>query len=155
MPLLDPQSKEEPSPPDLPLTELSRIICEVALVCMIWPIQLCIYPRFLKIEGENLARYHLHYVLLITAIISPIIVSHFVILIYEILQHSDVLNIIRLSVASTAILSTLILLAPVHLWIILFGTDTRLFVRLNRFNWIRTLAWSVSILLSLLPIVLS
>mgnify|MGYP007124596934 CR=1 FL=1 len=135
--------------------ELTRIVCETILVALIWIIQLVIYPRFSTTEKSEQAHWHLHYTLLITAIISPLILLQFGILTYEWLEANTLLTSARLSLSCIVIFSTIFLLAPQHLKVICFGPDDVTFRKITKRNWIRTITWTGSLTISLVGFLLA
>jgi len=129
--------------------EIIRLVTECLLVVMIWPIQLVIYPSFQKLNINDQARVHLHYTLLISAIASPIIIIHFITTGYELLLSTNLFTILRLLATSIAIAVTFFLIAPIHLAILIFEPTNKQFIRITQRNWIRTIAWTTSLILTL------
>lgn len=129
-----------------------RIIVDSLLFILIWVIQLGVYPTFLRLVKKDQIRWHFIYTLSISFIISPLILLQFGILSYEWFQIQNPLTFTRLLLSAIVIVSTILLLAPQHLKILVFGPDQKTFTKINKRNWIRTVTWSTSLALSLITI---
>ncbi|VGO22078.1 hypothetical protein [Pontiella sulfatireligans] len=120
---------------------------DAAMATLIWMVQLVIYPVFRDVVPERFHDWHLKYMKTISRIVIPL-------MFIQALCHG-LLLVLQPSflqwMASTAILAawivTFMLSVPCHQALQRSGHQIEIINRLIRTNWLRTLFWTLTLLL--------
>ncbi len=123
-----------------------NIVCTFIMVGVIWLIQIVNYPLFDHIGTESFAKYHNQHVWRVTLVVAlPMFfeaVTASLMLWYPYPHVPPVLLIYGMVLIFVIWLSTLFLLVPQHDSLLKEYND-KAYVRINIFNWIRTIAWTM------------
>ncbi|MEM7516423.1 MAG: hypothetical protein AAF368_05830 [Planctomycetota bacterium] len=136
-------------PPSDPVF-LAHVGATLALVGLIWVVQLVLYPQFLEIAAvggrAGFRAYHESYTRRITWIVGPLIATEGItalLLLSEVPTGASFTEVsIGLLLAAFNFLSTAFVYAPLH-GRLGEAYDHDVALRLIRGNWFRTLAWTV------------
>ncbi len=128
------------------LLEQIQLISCVALVAVIWTVQLLIYPNFRFVEKSSFQKFHQFHTERITLIVGPLMLVEAFSATYLCLQIQTsfwFLNLLSIGIlwALTAFVSV-----PIHNRLAQRETAEFLepeIARLIRTNWLRTLLWSI------------
>ena len=128
------------------ITQL-QIVVDTAMVTLIWMVQLVVYPSFRSIGPDRFHDWHLQYMKTISRIVIPL-------MFLQALCHGG------LSVLQPSIMQWIATAALVGAWIVTFtlsvpchqalqqsGYQMETIDRLIKTNWLRTLLWSLILLL--------
>lgn len=121
---------------------------DMALVVLIWIVQLVIYPAFHSIERDKFRQWHQSYTTSISILVFPLMLFQLIIYAWELLvQHNS--NFLFSLVLLTGLwVHTFFLSAPIHLQLGKTAYDKNEVNRLIRLNWWRVSAWNLVWVLS-------
>lgn len=130
--------------------EIIRLLFDAGLFVLIWMVQLVVYPSFSFYNSNNLKRWHDKYTKQITFIVMPLMLGQLATVGVQLWQ-----NVTWYTVLSGVLVlllwgSTFLKFVPLHNRIATGDFDERTLNDLVRFNWGRTVLWSVLFLISLL-----
>ncbi len=129
---------------------MSVAIVDFGLVVLIWITQLIVYPSFKHFPEEHLLAWHSKYTNRITIIVMPLMLLQVYFHGLQLYEHFSIYS------ATSAVLilliwyNTFLLAIPLHRAISEGRNVNTSVEKLNRVNWFRTVAWSVTFALSLL-----
>lgn len=116
----------------------------LALVGLIWTIQIVHYPLFRRVGEDAYPAYQAGHVRRISIVVAPLMLAELATAVLLVLVPTDVppaLAWIGLALVGVIWISTALLQAPLHARLEQ-GFDARTHRRLVATNWIRTLAWT-------------
>jgi len=139
-------------PPHAVAAAVVHLALAAFLTGLIWVIQLVHYPLMRQISPERFIAYQREHMARITWIVAPMMVleaasaASLVFILQETLDR--VLGWIGVALVVVIWASTAILQAPAHSRLAEDGYNAELIRRLVATNWIRTVAWSIRLLLA-------
>jgi hypothetical protein len=123
-----------------------QIAATLALVGVIWVVQLVQYPFFSYVEKANFSQYHAAYTFWITPIVAPLMIVELLTATLILFYPPEYLNykmlVFGLILCVAAWISTFFLQIPLHDRLAA-GFDARAHAALVKTNWIRTLTWTL------------
>jgi hypothetical protein len=125
------------------LAEAIQLASTMAMVGVIWVVQLCVYPRFLDIQPDKFVRAHFRHSFRIGVIVAPLMVTELVAAVFLVWAgYGAFVQWVVLALTVGNLISTAIIQAPCHTRL-MQGFDAEKCRFLIRSNWIRTVLWSV------------
>lgn len=129
---------------------LVQLMLGSALTGIIWLVQVAIYPQFLNVGVAEFSRYHFRHMLGIALIIVPLMFLEMGLACLAVWQFRQS-SIAGLTLAAALMtvgvwLSTVFIQAPLHLALERKRSESTI-RKLTRTNWIRTVLWSVRLVL--------
>ncbi|MEL7222231.1 MAG: hypothetical protein AAGJ93_12985 [Bacteroidota bacterium] len=121
-----------------------------SLTVLIWIVQLVVYPGFCYYSEANIKRWHPKYTLQITYIVLPLMVSQLGVSVYLAFQQTASVTIINLALVLATWLVTFLVSVPLHAAIDKELDSTLARKKLVQTNWIRTILWTLILVLSIL-----
>jgi hypothetical protein len=118
-----------------------ELLVTVALVTLIWIIQVLHYPSFLFVDKNDFSRFEAFHTKRISIVVIPLMVSELILGLIN-------LNYLILGIIVLIWLSTFFIQVPCHDKL-KFGFDRSIIERLVLTNWIRTALWSIKLVLLL------
>ena len=129
---------------------LSQIASSLIMFGVIWIIQLVQYPFFSYVNAENFPKYHSAHTFWITPIVAPTMIvelfTSILIIFYPPLNIDAKLLYVGLFLTLTAWASTFFIQIPLHNKLA-NGFNADAHRSLVKTNWIRTIAWSLRVIL--------
>lgn len=129
--------------------ELIQLVTNTALWVLIWIVQLVIYPGFLRYSESDIKHWHGQYTTRVSYIIAPLMLGQLVAYGYAVYLNSWT-AILCLALIFVNWGVTFFIAVPLHNKI---DTEPETIVireRLVRVNWIRTVAWTLVFIISLI-----
>lgn len=134
----------------MPKLLLAEIIVNAVLVGLIWLVQVLVYPSFKYIDEKNYSFFHRFHMKAITPLVGPLMILEAGLslanLAYQ--NYPTAINLVGLGLIIIIWLSSFFLSVPTH-ELLLLKKDDALINKLVRTNWIRTIGWSVKLILLL------
>ncbi len=130
--------------------EVLRILVDFGLVILIWMVQLIIYPSFNYYSKTDLIQWHHIYTGRITIVVFPLMASQLGISIIQLAADPSIFHILYGVFVAFSWVITMALFVPMHNQLSSKDFDSKIPKNLVKFNWIRTIAWSLLFILSLL-----
>ncbi|MAD96226.1 MAG: hypothetical protein CMB99_02765 [Flavobacteriaceae bacterium] len=130
--------------------EVLRILVDFGLLILIWMVQLIIYPSFLYYSKTNLTKWHHIYTGRITIVVFPLMAGQLAISIVQLAADFSTFHILYGVFVAFLWIITMMLFVPMHNQLSNEDFDSSIPKKLVKFNWIRTIAWSLLFGLSLL-----
>lgn len=129
------------------LTEI-RLIIDGGMAVLIWMVQLIVYPSFKYCNKNHLVLWHKKYSGRLAVIVIPLMFSQLIISIIQLFEKVDFNNSVYAILVWSLWLITFVFFVPLH-GKIAQGTSTlktlsSLIIR----NWIRTVLWTLLLILS-------
>jgi hypothetical protein len=131
------------------LTEI-RLLLDGAMVVIIWMVQRIVYPIFLYCEKKHLISWHKIYSGRLAVIVMPLMLGQLIISIIQLL------SAINLNSTTYALFVWLLwgitctVFVPLHSKIANGNSTLETLKKLIKRNWIRTILWSVLLIITLL-----
>lgn len=128
---------------------LAEIVITALLVGLIWTIQILNYPLFNFVREADFHIYHQFHMSSITLLVGPLMIIEFGLRILNMYYHSSrsldiILFLLLLAVWGT----TIFISVPIHNQLLLLK-DANLLKKLIETNWIRTLGWTLKLVILL------
>ncbi|MFD2572005.1 hypothetical protein ACFSUS_15280 [Spirosoma soli] len=127
---------------------IARVAVDFGLVVLIWFVQLIIYPSFRYYNPADLAIWHPKYTNLITLIVGPLMLAQILLVGWELTHRFSWLTLGAAVVIAGMWASTAFQAVPIHNAIAAGDTSSETLDRLVRVNWVRTVGWTVILILS-------
>ncbi len=121
------------------ILDVFQLALSGALFTLIWLVQLLIYPSF-KLAFQNFSECMLHHQNRISWVVIPLMTGE---LIVTVMQK----NVILIGIVGLIWLSTAFIQVPLHKK--LLNNSPELVERLIQSNWIRTILWTIKLLIVL------
>lgn len=122
---------------------------DAAMAVLIWLVQLIIYPSFRTQEQDGFRRWHRGYTRTIGFIVGPLIAAQILLHGKDLWAGVTAISIAQVALIAIALVVTVTLSVPCHHALSSRGKDSGIIDRLVRTNWLRTLAWTGVLVLSL------
>lgn len=130
--------------------ELSRLIIDAGFLVLIWAVQMVIYPSFAYYSESNLFKWHQSYTKRVTIIVLPLMFSQLILGIIQLYYIQNWYSIISMVIIVILWLLTFMIFVPLHKSIDNNTPIKNVCKKLVRFNWIRTLFWTLLFALTLI-----
>lgn len=130
---------------------LAHAIAVLFLTGIIWTIQLINYPGFRDIEKRQWPGYHRRHSRHITILVLPPMITELGISSWLVWTQLNELHVAFFSLSLFTWVITALVFIPLHQRIVVRPTERNL-RRITGLNWLRTLAWTASSVLSVLSI---
>lgn len=127
----------------------ARIAVDFGLVVLIWLVQLVVYPSFRYMSTEQLADWHPKYGNLITLIVGPLMLAQVGLIGWELLNRISWLTVASAGLVGLMWASTAFQAVPIHNAIAAGDASPETLARLVSVNWVRTVGWTIVLLLGL------
>jgi len=131
-----------------------HLIFTAAFCCLLWTVQLLVYPQFLEVKGNDFANYHANHMRRMMPLVAVIFLgegSMATISFAIFFQHQAALQSASVLLFAINTLLTFLLFVPLHRNLQMARTDSQL-RSLVRLNWLRTLCSSARLFVVLLAI---
>ena len=123
-----------------------NIFCTFFMMGLIWVVQIVNYPLFKNVGDKNFVLYHTKHVWRVTCVVAiPMFfeaISSIMLLYYPHPHIPAQLILYGVALIFVVWLSTLFLLVPQH-DALLKSFDIKAYQRINVYNWVRTVAWTL------------
>lgn len=133
----------------LPHLDFVHIIVTSMLVAIIWIIQVLHYPTFRFIDSDKEMEFHRFHTFSISPIVAPLMVLELVIVSLNIYLDLSTFTLGLFTLVIIIWLSTFLIQVPIHKRLSIKYKIT-LVNRLIRTNWIRTICWTVKLLIMII-----
>ena len=135
------------------MLEYIRLFFDSGLLILILMVQLIIYPSFIHHQPKRLLIWHSIYTKKIALIVLPLMLGQLCVAIFQVYQNKNLDTVLYFAIVLFLWGITLTKFAPMHGQISAGRVDEKFLQKLVRLNWIRTLLWFLSLLLTLKKIV--
>ncbi len=125
-----------------------EVLVTSILVGLIWTIQRVHYPSFQFINSLDYQQFQIFHVNAITPMVAPLMVFELCVCLLNIYfkNYSKAISVSIFCLLAIIWLTTAFLSVPIHNQLSL-GKDNGLIIKLVNSNWIRTIAWTVKLLI--------
>ena len=123
-----------------------QIVCNSYLVSLVFMTQFITYPTFLHIDKDKFSEYHRKYVNNISFIVAPVMLIELLTLFLIAYLSSEFLIVKTLILLLVIWLTTFFIMIPSHNRISK-SFDKKEIINLINYNWVRTILWSLKLLL--------
>jgi hypothetical protein len=130
--------------------EIIQLVTNTALFILVWLVQLIIYPGFRYYGETELKQWHKLYTLRVSYIIAPLMLTQLIAYGYAVILDplSSALVILILIVINWGV--TFFIAVPLHAKIDKDLDTSEVREKLVRINWLRTVAWTLIFIISLI-----
>jgi hypothetical protein len=118
------------------------LLVDVALVVLIWMVQLIVYPSFTYYKPKNLIEWHQKYTTGIAVVVIPLMLAQLVLAIVAVFYQPNFTAISTLVIVLFLWIFTFLSFAPLHFKISEGKHNQKLLQLLIQRNWMRTFLWS-------------
>ena len=129
---------------------ITALMINASLTTLIWMVQLVVYPSFYYYSEIDIKRWHPLYTLRITYIVLPLMVSQLGVYIYLVFKDPSIDVYLIFALVIAIWLSTFLVSVPLHGAIDRQDDSTITRQKLVQTNWIRTILWTLILILSIL-----
>ena len=121
---------------------ISNLSITILMLGIIWFVQLVHYPLFLKADLNNFKNFHSGHTKRISWIVAPLMISEGLVSTVLFVKMPSIITFIGLSILIFIWISTFFIQVPIHNKLNK-EFDVKLFYKLLKSNWIRTIGWSL------------
>ena len=135
------------------MTELpshARLLIDCAMAMLIWLVQCVIYPAYHHIDRTHFSDWHQHYMGTISLFVMPLMITQAILIGLQCVQRSSGWAYASALAMILAWAATFLYSVPCHTLLQQHGYDPAVTDRLIQTNWIRTLAWTATLLFGLI-----
>ena len=129
--------------------DILRLIIDFGTCVLIWVVQLVIYPSFKFYTPHNLISWHRNYTKKITWIVLPLMLSQLVLSIVMLVEVVNVYTVLSLILILLLWGLTFVVFVPLHQAIDCGQGNPFVSQKLVKYNWMRTVLWSILFFISL------
>lgn len=129
--------------------DILRLIIDFGTCVLIWVVQLVIYPSFKFYTPHNLISWHRQYTIRITWIVLPLMLSQLVLSIVMLVEALKIYTVVSLILILLLWGLTFVVFVPLHKAIDYSQGNPAISQKLVKYNWIRSVLWSILFLISL------
>ena len=130
--------------------DLLKIIVDTALCTLIWLVQIVVYPGFLYYKESDLKKWHQAYTGRITIIVMPLMLSQLFLYLFLSYSQATFSSFAGLGLVIMIWAVTFFVSVPLHTKIDTLAETIIIRKQLVRTNWIRTVAWTLVLILTIL-----
>jgi hypothetical protein len=116
------------------------------LVILIWMIQILIYPSFLYYSDDVFIKAMRAHQRKMTLIVFPLMMSELILSIYHVFNYRSLYAMVSLFLVILIWLSTIFIQMPIHERLLINKNQSEIYA-LIKTNWIRTVLWSIKLLI--------
>jgi hypothetical protein len=131
---------------------IARLSVDIALVILIWLVQIIIYPSFKYTDPKQFDFWHSRYMGLITYFVGPLMLMQVGIIGWQLFYDFHWIYLISATLIGLVWISTATISIPCHSKLINKGFEMETIQQLIFTNWYRTILWSIVLILSLYSI---
>jgi len=124
-------------------SDLLRLLIDFGLVILIWLVQLVVYPGFLFFAKDDLIRWHKKYTPRITFIVLPLMLGQLMLYGALLQEGKTFYSIGSFVLVLLAWLLTFTVFVPRHKEISKGSYSENILTQLVKYNWSRTLIWTL------------
>ena len=132
------------------INSMLRLNIDIAIVIVIWIVQLIIYPAFHNINQHAFLSWHHNYMGKISLIIAPLMIAQAIIIITQCIKLGSIYSYLSLIFMMLVWIITYFYSVPCHNKLQSIGYDTETINILINTNWIRTISWTLCLLFSII-----
>lgn len=125
------------------MLDLLCLLFDFGLVVLIWMVQLIVYPSFLYYTSKNLLLWHQKYTQRLALIVIPLMLGQLILSAFQVYQNLTSYSLSTFLIVLFLWGITLLKFAPMHGEISQGNTSKEFLTNLVRWNWIRTVLWSL------------
>jgi len=129
--------------------EIIRLLFDAGLFVLIWIIQLVVYPSFSFYNSKNLKRWHDKYTKQITFIVMPLMLGQIATIGVQLWKDATWYSVLSGILVLLIWGFTFLKFVPLHNQIAVGEVQEKIFDDLVRYNWVRTVLWSLLLMISL------
>ena len=137
------------------MIEYLRLIIDSSLFVLILIVQIIIYPSFNYYERENLLKWHKIYTRKIALVVLPLMLGQLSISLIQVYLVVNITSITYVLLVLFLWIVTLLKFAPMHTQISKGNYTNALLNKLIYLNWMRTIAWFIILMVSILKLIFS
>ena len=126
-----------------------RLIIDSSIFMLILLVQIVIYPCFHSISNELFSNWHYNYMKTISLVIGPLMIIQAIILSYQFISIRNIVSILSLISVFVVWITTVSISVPCHNALQANGYNAIIVDRLINTNWIRTISWLITLILSI------
>ncbi len=126
------------------------LLIDAGLFVLTWMVQLVVYPGFLAYTPEALLTWHKTYTPRITLIVAPLMLAQLVLSMLFAVNAPGFISIGVFILVLGIWISTFLIFVPIHRLIDQGRAQQKQLILLVRRNWIRTLGWTLILVLDLI-----
>ena len=130
--------------------DLIIILINSGLFVFIWTVQLVIYPGFSYYSEVDLKKWHPIYKRNTTLIVFPLMVGQLGLYAYKLWSDATYVTLCLMVLVVATWLVTFLMAVPLHEKISTKENTVSDRIKLVRVNWLRTVVWSIILIISLL-----
>ncbi|MDA8017781.1 MAG: hypothetical protein MPN21_10065 [Thermoanaerobaculia bacterium] len=123
--------------------DVFRLLFDFGLVILIWLVQLIIYPSFRYIDRAKLGHWHARYTVLISSVVVPLMLGQALVVGLQVWQRGGALDWMSAALLGLVWLVTFSRAVPLHDRIARHAEPDSHLEALVRWNWARTVLWTV------------
>ena len=127
-----------------------KAIIDFGLVVLIWLVQLIIYPSFQYIDKAQLSVWHSKYTVLITFVVMPLMFGQVALHGLDLYRKPELMNGLQVALITVVWALTFLKAVPLHNQIQTGANLTEAIPELIKWNWPRTIIWSLIFLITFL-----
>ena len=128
---------------------LTKLLFDTGLFILIWIVQLVIYPSFLHYSEENMKRWHSVYTSRISLVVMPLMLGQVVVYAYSLISGFKISALLISVLILFNWMVTFLKAVPLHNSIEKEESTLEARQALVKINWLRTIAWTLILLISL------
>lgn len=129
---------------------LLRLNIDIAIFIVIMIVQLIIYPAFKSIDANIFSSWHHDYMGKISILIGPLMIAQALLITYQCFQNNHIYSYLSLLMMMVVWITTFIYSVPCHNKLQNIGYDIETINLLINTNWIRTIAWTICLILAII-----
>jgi hypothetical protein len=118
-------------------------LIDFGLVILIWLVQLVVYPSFKYYASSDLLQWHRAYTRGITVVVLPLMLAQLLLHGWRVHDAPSLPHVCLLLLVVSTWLTTFTIFVPLHNNIVAGQALSTTLARLVRYNWMRTVLWSV------------
>ncbi|WP_115463099.1 hypothetical protein [Winogradskyella aurantiaca] len=126
-----------------------RLLVDFGFAVLIWAVQLVIYPSFQYYPKKELITWHRKYTIRVTYIVLPLMFTQLILSIWQLVALVNWYTLLSVLLIGILWILTFMLFVPLHRRIDMGQPEANTCIKLVRYNWVRTLLWSIVFLISL------
>ena len=129
---------------------LIKLLLNTGILILIWVVQLVIYPSFLYYTEENLNQWHKVYTQRISIVVMPLMLGQVIIYGYSLLTDWSLQDVFISGLILFNWIVTFLWAVPLHNKIQASNNSLQYRQSLVNVNWLRTIAWTLIFIISLI-----
>ena len=135
--------------------DLYQLLFDASTLTLIWLVQLVIYPSFSFYAVTDLKKWHNTYTRRVSYVVLPLMLGQLILSGIQIYNSQNAYTISHLTLVIVIWLITFLVFVPLHTRISTSSSVNNDVSKLVRYNWCRTLIWTIIFLISFLQFILN